>query len=74
MFFRVATDPVANRNFIPCGIGLKAAYCGTAFWYAATAGIPSMWMPWAWADLAFLLVFAVAWVGTKSEGAAKGPS
>ena len=62
LFFHVAADPVANRKLIPYGIGLKAAYCGTTFWYAATAGIPSMWMPWAWADLAFLVIFVVAWV------------
>jgi len=40
---------------------LKVAYCGTAFWYQVTGGIPFMWIPWAWADLGFLVLFVVAW-------------
>ena len=61
MFFRIASDPVKFRALIPFGIGLKIAYCGTVFWYDLTAGIPSMWMPWAWADLVFLAFFLSAW-------------
>jgi hypothetical protein len=61
MFFRIAGDPVKYRAFIPYGMALKVAYCGTVFWYALTTGIPSMWMPWAWADLAFLAFFFAAW-------------
>ncbi|MBI2923372.1 MAG: hypothetical protein HYY18_20130 [Planctomycetes bacterium] len=71
LFFQVAADPAANRKLIPYGVGLKAAYCGTTFWYAAAAGIPSMWMPWAWADLGFLIVFAVAWVRLGAAAGAK---
>ena len=61
LFFRVARDPVRNRELILYGCGLKVAYCGTVFWHAAADGIPSMWMPWAWADLAFLALFIWAW-------------
>jgi hypothetical protein len=61
MFFTVACNAVKYRSLIPFGIGLKIAYCGTIFWYALTTGIPAMWMPWAWADLAFLLAFVAAW-------------
>jgi hypothetical protein len=43
------------------GVGLKVAYSGTAFWYQLTGGIPFMWIPWAWADLVFLVLFVVAW-------------
>jgi hypothetical protein len=57
MFFRIASDPVKNRNLICYGIALKIAYCGTVFWYQLTEGVPSMWIPWAWADLAFLALF-----------------
>ena len=64
MFFRVAIDPVKNRDLIPYGIALKIAYCGTVFWYHFTGGVPSMWIPWAWADLAFLIVFVIAWKST----------
>jgi len=62
MFLAVAADPVRNRNLIPYGILLKAAYCGTVFWYWASTGIPDMWKPFAWCDLAFGLLFAFAWV------------
>jgi hypothetical protein len=61
MFFRVAADPLARRELILYGCGLKVSYCATAFWYQMTRGIPSMWMPWAWADLAFLVLFVLAW-------------
>ena len=61
MFFRIASDPARHRDLIPYGMALKVAYCGLAFWYQLTAGIPSMWIPWAWADLAFLLAFLAAW-------------
>jgi hypothetical protein len=61
MFFRVASDPVKHRELILYGVGLKAGYSGTAFWYQITQGIPFMWIPWAWADLVFLVLFLLAW-------------
>jgi len=61
LFFRVASDPVKNRELILYGVGLKVAYSGTAFWYQITQGIPFMWIPWAWADLVFLGLFLLAW-------------
>lgn len=64
MFVRIASDPVKNRDLIPYGIALKIAYSGTAFWYQLTQGIPSMWIPWAWADLGFLVLFVIAWKST----------
>ena len=69
MFFRIASDPVKNRELILYGVGLKVAYSGTAFWYQLTKDIPFMWIPWAWADLVFLALFLVAW---KSTGPAPG--
>jgi hypothetical protein len=62
MFARIAADPLKQRDLILYGIGLKAAYSGLAFWYQLHGGIPSMWLPWAWADLVFLLLFALAWL------------
>ena len=61
MFFHIASDPVRLRPLIPYGIALKVAYAGLAILYQVTGGIPSMWLPWAWMDLCFLLAFAVAW-------------
>jgi hypothetical protein len=60
MFFRIATDPVNRRELILYGCGLKVAYCGTVFWYQLTTGVPFMWVPWAWADLVFLVLFVLA--------------
>ena len=72
MFVRIAYDPMKNRELILYGIGLKAAYCGTAFWYQATQGIPSMWIPWAWSDLALLVLFALAWRSIRPLPSAQG--
>lgn len=60
MFFRIASDPVKYRHMIAYGIGLKAAYAGTAFWYQLQGNIPRMWIPMAWFDLTFLVLFALA--------------
>ncbi len=50
-----------NRELILYGMGLKAAYSALAFWHQLTGGIPFMWIPWAWADLIFLVLFIAAW-------------
>ena len=67
MFLRIARDPLANRDLIFYGVALKVAYSGTAFWYAVTEHIPAMWLPFAWADLAFLALFLVAWKSLGSK-------
>lgn len=61
MFFRIAREPVANRDLILYGVALKVAYSGTAFWYYVTEKIPAMWLPFAWCDLGFLVLFFIAW-------------
>lgn len=61
MFYRIAMDPARNRELILYGCGLKVAYVSLAFVYELTTGIPSMWIPWAWADLVFLVLFALSW-------------
>lgn len=61
MFFRVAANPIRNRELILYGCGLKVSYCVMAFWYELTTGISSMWIPWAWVDLGFLLLFVMTW-------------
>ena len=64
MFFRIAENPVKERNLIPFGVALKGSYCGIAFYYDIMGGIPRMWLPWAWADLVFLVLFGLAWKAT----------
>jgi hypothetical protein len=61
MYWRIAYDPVKYRDLIPYGIGLKVAYCGVVFFHRLTTGIPDMWMPFAWLDLGFLILFLQAW-------------
>jgi hypothetical protein len=60
MFVRIARDPVGAAAMIPYGVGLKVAYCAVTFWHQLTGTIPSMWLPWAWADLGFLMLFILA--------------
>lgn len=69
MFYRVAMDPIRNRDLILYGCGLKLSYCAMVFGYQLTTGVPAMWVPWAWADLVFLALFIVSWrgLGQQSE-------
>ena len=61
MFYRVSKDPVANRELILYGCGLKVSYCSLVIVYELTTGISSMWIPWAFADFAFLALFVLSW-------------
>jgi hypothetical protein len=72
MFARIAADPVRRRELMPYGMGFKAAYCGAVLYHQLGDGVPAMWIPWAWADLGFLVLFAAAWwhTGRKSAGRA----
>lgn len=61
MFLHISTDPIRLRLMMPYGVALKLAYAGMAFWYQISIGIPTMWLPWAWFDLGFLIAFVIAW-------------
>lgn len=67
MFLRIASNPVKHYGLIPYGMALKASYCGLAFWYQLTSSIPDMWIPWAWADLVFLVVFILSWQNLRTR-------
>ena len=73
MFLRVAREPLANRFLMLYGIALKAGYSGLVFYYLLTTGVPAMWVPWAWADLAFLILFLWSWyvTGTLQSAASE---
>jgi hypothetical protein len=60
MFFRIASAPARYRELIPYGVGLKAAYAGTVFWYQLQGNVPAMWVPMAWIDTGFLVLFLIA--------------
>ena len=61
MFFRIAANPLARREQILYGMALKASYVGLVFWYQFHGGVPMMWIPCAYADVAFFLLFAWSW-------------
>lgn len=71
MFFQIARDPVRYRSMMPYGMALKAAYSATVFYYALTWGVPFMWVPFAWADLAFLILFGAAYRATDAAAPAR---
>ena len=68
MFLQIARDPAGRRELIVYGICLKVSYSGLVFWYEATQGIPGMWIPWAWADIAFLALFTLALRPARADG------
>jgi hypothetical protein len=61
LYWRIALDPVKFKVLIPYGMGLKISYCLVVFAHRLTGGIPSMWLPFAWFDLASLLAFYMSW-------------
>ncbi len=63
MFVAIARAPIANRYLIPYGMLLKVSYCSVVFYHWSTGGITDIWKPFAFADLAFLALFAWAYVG-----------
>lgn len=67
-FLFVAQDPAHNLNIIIMGILLKFSYSSIVLYYAAIKNIPSVWIPFAWLDLIFLILFIVAFRSLKSQG------
>jgi hypothetical protein len=59
-FWFVARAPERNRDIIWLGVLLKVAYSGIVLAYWAQGRIPDLWVPFAWADLAFLATFLAA--------------
>ena len=59
-FWLVARAPERNRDIIKLGVLLKLSYSGVVLGYWAQGRIPAMWVPFAWADLAFLVAFVAA--------------
>ena len=59
-FWLVARAPERNRDIIKLGVLLKLAYSGVVLGYWFRGQIPAMWVPFAWADLAFFFAFLAA--------------
>ncbi len=60
-FWFVAYAPRRNRDLIAVGVLFKLAYAVTVLAFFARHQIPTMWVPFAFADLLFALAFVVAW-------------
>ena len=58
---------MGRRELMLYGMALKVSYCSVAFWHQFHGGIPIMFVPWAWADLVFLMLFIVAWKQTAAK-------
>jgi hypothetical protein len=56
-FWYVARAPERNRDIIKLGVLLKLAYSSIVLGYWFQGRMPSMWVPFAWIDLGFLLAF-----------------
>jgi hypothetical protein len=51
-------DPVANRAIVWVGVIYKGAYAALTAWYLVLGQLPSMFfVPWAIADVAFMIGF-----------------
>jgi hypothetical protein len=69
-FWFVAQDPERNRDLITLGVLMKLAFSGIILSYAFRDAIPSMWVPLAWIDLAFMVAFIAA-SRTSGRGAVR---
>jgi hypothetical protein len=61
MFVDIARRPVEYRGLIVYGVGMHLAYSGLVFWYWSTSGLPALWKPFAFVDLALAVFFFVAY-------------
>lgn len=73
MFAAVAASPARNRNLIPYGILLKLAYCGVVAHHWLAGRLPWMWQPFWIVDLAFAVLFVLAWAALRGGPAAHEP-
>lgn len=69
MFLAIARDPVGKKDLIPYGALLKLSYCGVVLVHWLSTDLPSMWKPFFYFDLVFLVLFVLAWrsLSTSSE-------
>ena len=59
-FWLVAQNPERNRDIIKMGILFKLAYSTTILGHFFLGSVPTIWVPFAWLDLIFLVMFIVA--------------
>ena len=62
MFLRIGLRPRKNRNLIPFGMLLKAAYVGVTGYHWLNGGIPWVFIPFLFIDAAMLVGFVWAYL------------
>ncbi len=67
MFFRATADPVEHRDVLVYGMALKVSYFSLVFYYEWRAGVPTLWIPFAYADVVFFLLLVMAWNTVRKE-------
>ncbi|MFA5103946.1 MAG: hypothetical protein WC527_02065 [Candidatus Margulisiibacteriota bacterium] len=60
MFFNIARDAMANKNLIFYGILAKTSFCLVVFGYLLFGNIPALFVPFAFLDLLFIVLFVLA--------------
>ena len=61
LFLHIAANPEGRRELIPYLTCVKIAFSGLVFWYQLTIGIPAAWLPLAWCDVGYIILFVIAW-------------
>lgn len=59
-FWYVSRDPIRNRDLIRMGVLLKLAFSGIVLGHFLAGTMPVMWVPFAVADLVFMVLFIAA--------------
>ena len=74
LFARVAIAPRQHTDLMLYGGWLKLSYTGLVFYHQFQSGVPGMWQIFAWADLVFLVFFAMSWwqIRFRAEPASAG--
>lgn len=70
MFWRAAADPVRHSDTLVYGMALKLSYFALVFWYQLRAGVPHLWIPFAYADVLFFVLFYFAWTQVTKKARA----
>ena len=65
MLFNIAKDPIANKNLIIYAILIKLSYCLVVFPHWMMGNMPWVWVPFAFFDLAFMVVFIISYKALK---------
>ena len=66
---QIAWDPVKQRRLMIYAMALKASTAGLFIYHFFVSGIPGILIPFAFAEMAFLVLFACAYVATGERNA-----